>query len=60
LAAVKARVRGGWNKFRQRLPLLTNKAYETEIICKLCAWLYVTWQWNMASKERTSWQFSGL
>jgi len=24
-AAVEARVRKGWNKFRQRVPLLTNK-----------------------------------
>jgi len=40
-AAVKARVHKGWNKFRQLVPLLTNKncltSYKREIIHKLCA-----------------------
>ena len=44
-AAVEARVRKGWNKFGQLVPLLTIDiylTYEREIIHKICAQLYVT------------------
>jgi len=31
-AAVEARIRIGWNKFRQLVPLLTNKDYERKVV----------------------------
>jgi len=48
-AAVEARIRIGWNKFRQLVPLLTNKCdvsydYEREVIEQLCAKQYVAWK----------------
>ena len=54
-AAVEARVDKGWNKFRQLVPLLTNKDVSLLMrgkLLKLCA-LYVTWQRNVATEERT-------
>ena len=36
-AAVEARIRIGWNKFRQLVPLLTNKdVYERKVVQQLC------------------------
>jgi len=43
-AAVEARVRIGWNKFRQLVPLLTNKDSEREIVQWLCARWCVAWK----------------
>jgi len=49
-AAVKTRIRIGWNKFRQLVPLLTNKDIsltldsEREIVQQLCAKQYVAWK----------------
>ena len=43
-AAVETRIRIGWNKFRQLVPLLTNKDIihsEREIVQQLCAKQYV-------------------
>ena len=38
-AAAETRIRIGWNKFRQLVPLLTNK--EREIVQQLCAKQYI-------------------
>jgi len=46
-AAVEARVRKGWNKFRQLVPLLTNKDVSLLMRGKLytsCLRCFVTWQ----------------
>jgi len=39
-------IRLGWNKFRQLVPLLTNKDIdsEREIVQQLCAKQYVAWK----------------
>jgi len=36
-AAVEARIQIGWSKFRQLVPLLTNKDNERESVQQLCA-----------------------
>jgi len=36
-AAVETRIQIGWNKFRQLVPLLTNKDNEIETVQQLCA-----------------------
>ena len=55
-AAVEARIRIGWNKFRQLVPLLTNKdvslTMDRNIVQQLCAKQYVAWKWDLACKER--------
>jgi len=45
-AAVVTRIRIGWNKFRQLVPLLTNKDIdsEREIVQQLCAKQYAAWK----------------
>jgi len=46
-AAVEARVRKGWNKFRQLVPPLTNKDVSLLMRGKLyisCVRSFVTWQ----------------
>ena len=47
-AAVEARIRIGWNKFRQLVPLLTNKDvshdYERKVVQQLCEKQHVTWK----------------
>ena len=45
-AAVETRIRIGWNKFRQLVPLLTNKDSDSErkIVQQLCAKQYVAWK----------------
>ena len=47
-AAVEARIRIGWNKFRQLVPLLTNKdvslTMDRNIVQQLCAKQYVAWK----------------
>jgi len=40
-AAVETRIRIGWNKFRQFVPLLTS---DREIVQQLCAKQYVAWK----------------
>jgi len=47
--AVETRIRIGWNKFRQLVPLLTNKdisltVSSREIVQQLCAKQYVAWK----------------
>ena len=42
-AAVETRIRIGWNKFRQLVPLLTIDS-EREIVQQLCAKQYVAWK----------------
>ena len=46
-AAVEARIRIRWNKFRQLVPLLTNKDlsdYERNVVQQLCAKQHVAWK----------------
>jgi len=46
-AAVENRIRIGWNKFRQLVPLLNNKDISLkvrEIVLQLCAKYYVAWK----------------
>ena len=44
-AAVEARIRIGWNKFRQLVPLLTNKDdYERKVVQQLCEKQHVAWK----------------
>ena len=47
-AAVEARIRNGWNKFRQLVPLLTNKErvsdYERKVVQQLCEKQHVAWK----------------
>ena len=47
-AAVEARIRIDWNKFRQLVPLLTNKdvslTMDRNIVQQLCAKQYVAWK----------------
>ena len=46
-AAVQARIRIGWNKFRQLVPLLTNKDvsdYERKVVQQLCEKQHVAWK----------------
>ena len=46
-AAVEARIRIGWNKFRQLVPLLTNKDVSLigrNVVQKLCAKQHVAWK----------------
>jgi len=46
-AAVETRIRIGWNKLRQLVPLLTNVDIidsEREIVQQLCAKQYVAWK----------------
>ena len=42
-AAVEARIRIGWNKFRQSVPLLTNKDVSLIMRGRLCAKQHVAW-----------------
>ena len=47
-AAVEARIRIGWNKFRQLVRLLTNKdvslIYERKVVQQLCEKQHVAWK----------------
>ena len=44
-AAVETRIRIGWNKFRQLVPLLTNKDISLTVRGRLlCAKQYVAWK----------------
>jgi len=46
-AAVEARIRIGWNKFRQLLPLLTNKDVSLiarKVVQYLCEKQHVAWK----------------
>jgi len=44
-AAVENRIRTGWNKFRQLVPLLTNKDISLKVSVQwLCAKEYVAWK----------------
>ena len=46
-AAVDARIRIGWNKLRQLVPLLTNKDvsdYERKVVQQLCEKQHVAWK----------------
>ena len=52
-AAVEARNRIGWNKFRQLVPLLTNKDVSLIMRGRLySSCVRVAWKWNLACKER--------
>ena len=46
-AAVETRIRIGWNKFRQLVPLLTNKdvsLIERKVVQQLCVQQHVAWK----------------
>ena len=46
-AAVETRIRTGWNKLRQLVPLLSNKDISMtlrKIVQQLCAKQYVAWK----------------
>jgi len=54
-AAVEARIRIGWNKFMQLVPLLTNN--DVSLIMRgglysSCVKQHVSWKWDLACKER--------
>jgi len=61
-AAVEARISIGWNKFRQSVPLLTNKDVSlimrerlySSSVCKAACCMEV----RLARKERKWWHFS--
>ena len=43
--SVEARIRIGWNKFRQLVPLLTNKDVSLrKVVQQLCEKQHVTWK----------------
>ena len=62
-AAVETRIRVRWNKFRQLLPLLTNKGISLIVrgrlynSCVQSSILYGSETWPMKKKMR--WHFSG-
>ena len=43
-AAVEARIRIGWNKFRQLVPLITNKDVSLIMRGRLCAKQHAAWK----------------
>jgi len=55
-AAVETTIRIGWNKFRQLIPLLTNRDGGcTAVVCKVACYMEVR---HGLSGKKTRWHFS--
>ena len=57
-AAVEARIRTGWNKFRQLVPLLTNTDISLICIAVVCEVVCYTEVRPGLSRKKIRWHFS--
>ena len=62
-ASVETRIRTVWNKFRQLVPLLTNKDISLTVRGRLyssCVWLYAVWRVRKENEVALQWAKMGM